>query len=371
MGQALATAFSTASSSATLPVTMECVEEKNKVDRKAASFVLPLGATINMDGTALYEAVAALFIAQIYGIDLSIGAQVVIFFTATLASIGAAAIPEAGLVMMTLVLSAVGLPLEGIGIILAIDWFLDRCRTTVNVWGDSIGAAVIGETAEIKRYRKPPPRTKPPLRKTDEPKKYQRSQSPRRDDRKHFPKRKTDESRAPRDRGDRRDRSQRKPRPTTSRPRGPKRDDRSQRDSSDRGRSRYQKAASEPVSPPTDDKPGKTGRGKDDEFFGTRFSDMKLFDDKTQKPPEEEKPPERQSDGGAYREMAEGPNLETPEKTAERPSDLIVRPDEDAPPVKEVTEDESKSEKTPPKKKEKEEEENDEDQWGRGRRRKH
>ena len=150
MGPALATAFTTASSSATLPVTMESVEQKNKVDEKAASFVLPLGATINMDGTALYEAVAALFIAQIYGIDLSIGAQVIIFFTATLASIGAAAIPEAGLVMMSLVLTAVGLPLEGIGIILAIDWFLDRCRTTVNVWGDSVGAAVIGETAEMK-----------------------------------------------------------------------------------------------------------------------------------------------------------------------------------------------------------------------------
>ncbi len=142
--------FTTASSSATLPVTMESVEQKNKVDEKAASFVLPLGATINMDGTALYEAVAALFIAQIYGIDLSIGAQVIIFFTATLASIGAAAIPEAGLVMMSLVLTAVGLPLEGIGIILAIDWFLDRCRTTVNVWGDSVGAAVIAETAEMK-----------------------------------------------------------------------------------------------------------------------------------------------------------------------------------------------------------------------------
>ncbi len=153
MGQALATAFTTASSSATLPVTMESVTDKNKIDSKASSFVLPLGATINMDGTALYEAVAAIFIAQIYGVDLSLGAQVIIFFTATLASIGAAAIPEAGLVMMTLVLSAVGLPLEGIGIILVIDWFLDRCRTTVNVWGDSIGAAVIGETEEIRGYR--------------------------------------------------------------------------------------------------------------------------------------------------------------------------------------------------------------------------
>ncbi|UCG62723.1 MAG: dicarboxylate/amino acid:cation symporter [Candidatus Zixiibacteriota bacterium] len=151
MGRALATAFTTASSSATLPLTMECVEVENKVDERAASFVLPLGATINMDGTALYEAVAALFIAQIYGIDLSIGAQVIVFFTATLASVGAAAIPEAGLVMMSLVLTAVGLPLEGIGIILAIDWFLDRCRTTVNVWGDSIGAAVIGETREFNK----------------------------------------------------------------------------------------------------------------------------------------------------------------------------------------------------------------------------
>jgi len=152
MGQSLATAFTTASSSASLPVTMECVKEKNKVDSRAASFVLPLGATINMDGTALYEAVAALFIAQIYGIDLSIGAQIVIFFTATLASIGAAGIPHAGTVTMVFVLSAVGLPLEGIGLIWAIDWFLDRCRTTVNVWGDSIGAAVIGETGEIKSY---------------------------------------------------------------------------------------------------------------------------------------------------------------------------------------------------------------------------
>lgn len=151
MGQALATAFTTASSSATLPVTMECVEEKNEVDSRAASFVLPLGATINMDGTALYEAVAALFIAQIYGIDLTMGQQVIIFLTATLASVGAAGIPHAGTVTMVFVLSAVGLPLEGIGLIWAIDWFLDRCRTTVNVWGDSVGAAVIGDTAEFRK----------------------------------------------------------------------------------------------------------------------------------------------------------------------------------------------------------------------------
>ncbi len=149
MGQALTTAFTTASSSATLPITMECIEEKNNVDKRAASFVLPLGATINMDGTALYEAVAALFIAQIYGIDLTFSDQIIIFLTATLASIGAAGIPHAGTVTMVFVLDAVGLPLEGIGLIWAIDWFLDRCRTTVNVWGDSVGAAIISNTKEF------------------------------------------------------------------------------------------------------------------------------------------------------------------------------------------------------------------------------
>ena len=133
MISALTTAFSTASSSATLPVTMECAEEKNQVSSKAASFVIPLGATINMDGTALYEAVAAMFIAQAYGIDLNFAQQTLIFFTATLAAIGAAGIPEAGLVTMVMVLQAVQLPVEGIGTILAIDWFLDRCRTTINV----------------------------------------------------------------------------------------------------------------------------------------------------------------------------------------------------------------------------------------------
>jgi Na+/H+-dicarboxylate symporter len=153
MGESLATAFTTASSSATLPITMECTVEKNGVDSRAASFVLPLGATINMDGTALYEAVAALFIAQISGVDLSFGQQVVIFLTATLASVGAAGIPHAGTVMMVMVLAAVNLPMEGIGLIFAVDWFLDRCRTTVNVWGDAVGAAVIAETREIKSTR--------------------------------------------------------------------------------------------------------------------------------------------------------------------------------------------------------------------------
>lgn len=142
MLRALLTAFGTASSSATLPLTLECARENN-VDERALKFTIPLGSTINMDGTALYEAAAVMFIAQAYGIDMSMGQQAIIFVTATLAAIGAAGIPEAGLVTMVIVLQAVGLPLEGIGLLLAVDWFLDRFRTTVNVWGDSVGAAVV------------------------------------------------------------------------------------------------------------------------------------------------------------------------------------------------------------------------------------
>lgn len=142
MLRALLMAFGTASSAATLPLTMECAIEA-EVDKRAVKFVLPLGATINMDGTALYEAVAVMFIAQAYGFDLGVTEQAIIFITATFAAIGAAAIPSAGLVTMIIVLTAVDLPIEGIGLLLAIDWFLDRIRTTVNVWGDSVGAAVI------------------------------------------------------------------------------------------------------------------------------------------------------------------------------------------------------------------------------------
>ncbi|MFP4546740.1 MAG: dicarboxylate/amino acid:cation symporter [Fidelibacterota bacterium] len=145
----LLNAFSSASSSATLPLTIASVEKNNGVSAKTAGFVLPLGATINMDGTALYEAVAAMFIAQIYGIDLSFAQQVIIFLTATLAAIGAAGIPQAGLVTMVIVLKAVNLPVEGIGIILTVDWLLDRFRTTVNVWGDSVGAAVVDEFQDV------------------------------------------------------------------------------------------------------------------------------------------------------------------------------------------------------------------------------
>ena len=144
MATALTTAFSTASSSATLPMTLKSVEDAG-VQKRTGSFVIPLGATINMDGTALYEAVAVMFIAQVYGIEMNFGHQTIIFLTATLAAIGAAGIPEAGLVTMVIVLKAVDLPIEGISLLLVIDWFLDRCRTTVNVWGDAIGAAVIDQ----------------------------------------------------------------------------------------------------------------------------------------------------------------------------------------------------------------------------------
>ena len=151
MSDALLTAFSTASSSATLPVTMECAEKNAGVSKRSTEFVLPLGATINMDGTALYEAAAAIFIAQIYsGVnpDFTFGLteQIVIAVTATLAAIGAAGIPEAGLVTMLIVLNAVGLPIEYLPLILPVDWFLDRFRTATNSFGDSVGAAVVDRT---------------------------------------------------------------------------------------------------------------------------------------------------------------------------------------------------------------------------------
>ena len=152
MSQALLTAFSTASSTATLPVTMECAHTNAGISKKSTNFVLPLGATINMDGTALYEAVAAIFIAQIYqlspdGIEakfvLGNWQVIVIAVTATLAAIGAAGIPEAGLITMTIVLTAAKLPIEYIGSILVVDWLLDRFRTAINTFGDSVGCAIV------------------------------------------------------------------------------------------------------------------------------------------------------------------------------------------------------------------------------------
>lgn len=143
LSPALATAFSAASSNAALPLTMESVEKRAGVSNRVSSFVLPLGATVNMDGTALYECVAALFIAQCYGVELGFIQQLTVVLTALLASVGAAGIPHAGLVMMGIVLGAVGLPLEGIGMILAVDRILDMCRTAVNVFSDSVGAATV------------------------------------------------------------------------------------------------------------------------------------------------------------------------------------------------------------------------------------
>ena len=146
MSTPLLTAFSTSSSGATLPLTMTAVEENSGVSNKITSFTLPLGATINMDGTALYECIAALFIAQAYGVDLSITQQIIVVITALLASIGAAGIPMAGLVMITVILTAVNLPLEGVGLILAVDRILDMFRTATNVWSDSCGAVVIAKS---------------------------------------------------------------------------------------------------------------------------------------------------------------------------------------------------------------------------------
>jgi Na+/H+-dicarboxylate symporter len=144
MSPAMLTAFSTASSSATLPLTMECVEKNAGVSSRVTSFVLPLGATVNMDGTALYECVAAVFLAQAYGLELGFGEQFTIVFVALVTSIGVAGIPAASLVAITIILSAIGLPVEAVGLILVTDRILDMVRTSVNVFSDSCGAVIIG-----------------------------------------------------------------------------------------------------------------------------------------------------------------------------------------------------------------------------------
>jgi proton glutamate symport protein len=143
---ALLTSFSTSSSSATLPITLECVEKNAGVSNRTSSFVLPLGATINMDGTALYECVAAMFIAQAYGIELGLAEQFLIVITALVTSIGVAGIPAASLVAISIILTTIGLPLEGLGLILAVDRVLDMCRTSVNVFSDSCGAVIIAKS---------------------------------------------------------------------------------------------------------------------------------------------------------------------------------------------------------------------------------
>ncbi|MCK4548902.1 MAG: dicarboxylate/amino acid:cation symporter, partial [Candidatus Krumholzibacteria bacterium] len=139
-------AFSTSSSSATLPVTMECAEDNLGVSEEVTSFVLPLGATINMDGTALYQGVAAVFIAQVYGIDLSFGDQITIVLMATLASIGAAGVPGVGIITLAMVLEQIGVPLEGIALILGVDRILDMLRSAVNVTGDASAAVIVAST---------------------------------------------------------------------------------------------------------------------------------------------------------------------------------------------------------------------------------
>jgi len=146
MPPALITAFSTCSTIVTLPLTMKAVTENSKVSDKIASFVLPIGATVNMDGTALYECVAVIFIAQVYGFALSLSQQLIIVVTALLASIGAASVPMSGLVMMSIILGAVGLPLEGVTLVLAVDRILDMFRTMTNVLSDSCGSVVIAKT---------------------------------------------------------------------------------------------------------------------------------------------------------------------------------------------------------------------------------
>ncbi len=146
ISQAQLLAFSSSSSSATLPVTMEVAERNLGVSEQAAGFILPLGATINMDGTALYQGVAAVFIAQMYGMELGLSGQLTIVLTATLASIGTAGVPGVGLIMLVIVLEAVGIPLEGIAVILGVDRILDMCRTAANVTGDCMVACVVAHS---------------------------------------------------------------------------------------------------------------------------------------------------------------------------------------------------------------------------------
>lgn len=146
MREAFMTAFSTSSSAATLPVNMKCVEQNLGVPKQVASFVLPLGATINMDGTAIFQGVAGVFIAQVYGMDLTLGQQLTILATATLASIGTAPVPGAGIVMLGVIMAPLNIPLEGIALILGVDRFLDMCRTVLNITGDASCAVMVAAT---------------------------------------------------------------------------------------------------------------------------------------------------------------------------------------------------------------------------------
>ncbi|XP_066566318.1 solute carrier family 1 member 9 [Amia ocellicauda] len=171
--QAWITALGTASSAGTLPVTFRCLEENLHIDKRVTRFVLPIGATINMDGTALYEAVAAIFIAQMNAIELDAGQIITVSLTATLASVGAASIPSAGLVTMLLILTAVGLPTQDISLLIAVDWLLDRMRTSINVVGDSFGAGIVDHLSRVELAlidgEAAPPLLLPPLLEPDFP----------------------------------------------------------------------------------------------------------------------------------------------------------------------------------------------------------
>ena len=149
---AMLTAFSTASSSATLPVTMDCAEDNIGVSNKISSFVLPLGATVNMNGTALYECAAAIFLAQAYGLDLTFGQQFAVVVIALLTSIGVAGVPSASLVAIAIILAAIGLPMEAIGVLMVFDRLLDMCRTSINVWGDACCATIVARLSGEKTY---------------------------------------------------------------------------------------------------------------------------------------------------------------------------------------------------------------------------
>ncbi|MDD2425792.1 MAG: dicarboxylate/amino acid:cation symporter [Bacteroidales bacterium] len=146
MGTGLTTSVLTATSAASLPINLRDIQEKTGVSRKIAGFCLPLGNTINMNGTALFECVTAIFIAQVYGVELTLGEQIIVVLTSLLAAVGSAGIPLAGLVMLAVVLNAVGLPLEGIGLVLVVQQPLDMIRTGVNVWGDVTGAVIVAKS---------------------------------------------------------------------------------------------------------------------------------------------------------------------------------------------------------------------------------
>ncbi len=154
MRNAQAIGFSTSSSAATLPVTFDCVENKIGVPKQISGFVLPLGATINMDGTALYQGVAAVFIAQVYGFDLGIAEQLTIVFTAVLASIGTAPVPGVGIIMLVIILQAINVPPEGIALILGVDRILDMCRTVTNITGDAAVAVAVAGSEKVRNGKR-------------------------------------------------------------------------------------------------------------------------------------------------------------------------------------------------------------------------